>query len=109
METLYNLDKTLSAELSLKGNIMPDHKNTEKFMAPPWKPQLNPLCRSYHPLLRLKDFGGKSVFAKRIFINFEIAISREISFQTLSSILDGDNEITRLFEIEDSLKSCPLC
>ncbi len=109
METLYNLDKTPSAEPSLKGNIVPDHKNTEKFMALPWRPQLNPLCRSHHPLLRLKEFGVKSVFAKRIFINFEIVISREISFQTLSSILDGGNEITRLFEIEVSLKIHSLC
>ena len=109
METLYNLDKTPSAEPSLKGNIVPDHKNTEKFMAIPWKPQLKPLCRNHHPFLGPKEFGVKPVFAKRIFINFEIAISREISFQTLSSILDGGNEITRLFEIEDSLKIYSLC
>ena len=109
METLYNLRKTPSAEPSLKGNIVPDHKNSEKFMALHWKQQLRPLCRSHHPLLRLKEYRLKSVFAKRIFINFEIVIFREISFQTLSSILDSGNEIIRLFEIEDSLKICSLC
>jgi len=109
METLYNLDKTPPAEPSLKGNIVPDHKNTNKFVVLPWRPQLNSLCRSQHHLLRLKEFGVKSAFAKRIFINLEIVISLEIFFQTLSSILDGGNEIIQLFEIEDSLKICSLC
>jgi hypothetical protein len=76
METLYNPDKTPSAEPSLKRNIVPDAKNIEKFMVLPWRPQLNLLCGSHHPLLRLKEFGVRSAFAKRIFISFEIVISR---------------------------------
>jgi hypothetical protein len=76
METLYNCDKTPSAEPSLKGNIVPNAKNTDKFMALPRRLQLKLLCGSHHPLLRLIEFGVKSVFAKNIFINFEIVISR---------------------------------
>jgi len=57
MGTLYNLDKTSSAEPSLKRNIVPDAKNTKELIVLPWRPQLNPLCGSHHPLLRLKEFG----------------------------------------------------
>ena len=109
METLNNPDKTSSAEPSLKRKIVPDAKNTEKFVVLPRRPQPNPLCGSNHPLLRLKEFEVKCLLAKRIFINFEIVIFGEISFQTLSSILDGGNEITRLFEIENSLKIYSVC
>jgi hypothetical protein len=76
MGTLNSPNKKPSAEPSLKGNIVPDAKNTEKFMVLPWRPQLNALCGSYHPLLMLKEFGVRSVFAKSIFINFEIVVSR---------------------------------
>jgi hypothetical protein len=64
MEILNNPDKTPSAEPSLKRNIVPDAKNTKKLMDPPWRPQLNLLCWSHHPLLRLKEFGIKSAFVK---------------------------------------------
>ena len=97
------------AEPSLKGNIVPDAKNTKKLMVLPWRPQLKPLFGSHHLLLSLKEFGVKPVFVKNIFIDVEIVISREISFQTLSSILDGGNEITLLLEIWNSLKIYSLC
>jgi len=64
METLNNPDKTPSAEPSLKRNIVPDTKNTKKLIVLPWRPQLNMLCGSHHPLLRLKEFGIRSAFAK---------------------------------------------
>jgi len=67
METLNNPDKTPSAEPSLKRNIVPDTKNTKKLMVFPWRPQLKPLCGSYHPLLWLKDFGNRSAFAKKFY------------------------------------------
>jgi len=76
METHNNSDKTYPAEPSLKGNIVPDAKNTKKLMALPWRLQLKPFCGSQHLLLSLKEFGVKLVFAKNIFINFEIVISR---------------------------------
>ena len=65
METLNNPDKTPPAEPSLKRNIVPDAKNTKKLMVLPWRPQLNQLCGSHHPLLRLKEFGIRSAFAKK--------------------------------------------
>jgi len=99
MEALNNPDKTPSAEPSLKRNIVPDAKNIMKLMVLPWRPQLTPFCGSHHPLLRLKEFGIRSAFAKNIFVNFEIVISRWTFFQTLSSILDSDNKITLLLEI----------
>jgi hypothetical protein len=76
METLNNPDKTPSAEPSLKGNIVPDAKNTKKLMVLPWRLQLKPLCGSHNLLLSVKEFGVKHVFAKNIFINIEIVISR---------------------------------
>ena len=76
METHNNPDKTYPAEPSLKGNIVPDAKNTKILMALPWRLQLKPLCGSHHLLLSLKEFGVKPVFAKNTFINFEIVISR---------------------------------
>ena len=76
METLYNPDKTPSAEPSLKRNIVPGGKNTEKFTASPWKPQLNPLCGNITPLLGLKEFRLRSTLAKRVLVNFEIVVSR---------------------------------
>ena len=109
METLNNPDKTPLAEPSLKGNIVPDAKNTKKLMVLPRRPQLKPFFGSHHLLLSLKEFGVKPVFVKNIFINFEIVISRGISFQTLSSILDAGNEITLLLEIWNSLKISSLC
>ena len=80
METLYNLDKNASAEPSLKRNIVPDSKNTEKFMALLWKPRLKPLCGTRHSLLSLKELVVKYAFAKTVFTNFEIVISRGIFF-----------------------------
>ena len=47
------------AEPSLKGNIVPDAKNTKKLMVLPWRPQLKPLFGSHHLLLSLKEFGVK--------------------------------------------------
>jgi hypothetical protein len=76
METLNNPYKTPSAEPSLKGNIVPDAKNTKKLMVLPWRLQLKPLCGGHYLLLSLKEFRVKPVFAKNIFINFEIVISR---------------------------------
>ena len=76
IETLYNLDKTPSAEPSLKRNIVPDDKNIERFTPFPWEPQLNPLCGNITPSLGLKEFGVTCAFAKRILVNLEIVISR---------------------------------
>jgi hypothetical protein len=64
METLNNPDKTPSAEPSLKRNIVPDAKNIMKLMVLPLRPQLTSFCGSHHPLLRLKEFGIRSAFAK---------------------------------------------
>ena len=44
METPYNLDKTPSAEPSLKRNIVPDAKRTKNFTSLPWGVQPASLC-----------------------------------------------------------------
>lgn len=43
MKTLYDLDKTSSAEPSLKGNIVPDAKRCENFTSLPWRAQSDSL------------------------------------------------------------------
>jgi len=81
METLNNPDKTPSAEPSLKRNIVPDAKNTETLMVLPWRPQLNSLCRSHHPLLRLKEFGVRSIFAKKFSSTLRLLYPSETFFK----------------------------
>jgi hypothetical protein len=83
MKALYNFGKSPSAEPSLKRNIVPDAKNTEKFVIFPWKPQLKPFCGSHHLFISAKRIWGSTAFAKRIFINFEIVMSREPFLNTI--------------------------
>src|SRR4030043_100017 len=64
METLYNLDKTPSAEPSLKRNIVPDAKRSENFTSLPWRAQSDSLWghRPYSSVLQKTEI--KMVFAK---------------------------------------------
>ena len=65
METLYNRDKTLPAEHSLKGNVVPDAKRTKNFTSLPWGVQPASLCGFLtYSLVQLKK-GNKFAFAKK--------------------------------------------
>jgi hypothetical protein len=65
METLYNLDKTPSAEPSLKRNIVPDAKRSENFTSLPWRAQSDSLCGHLtYSLVQLKK-ENKFAFAKK--------------------------------------------
>jgi hypothetical protein len=65
METLYNLDKTPSAEPSLKRNIVPDAKRSENFTSFLWRAQSDSLCgHLIYSLVRLVK-GNKFAFAKK--------------------------------------------
>ena len=72
METLYNLDKTSSAEPSLKGNIVPDGKKSDIFSFLPWRVQSDSLCGHLtYSLVQLKK-ENKFVFAKKYFHQLSI-------------------------------------
>jgi hypothetical protein len=64
METQYNLDKTPSAEPSLKRNIVPNAKRSEIFTSLLWRAQPDSLCGHLaHSLVKLKK-ENKFAFAK---------------------------------------------
>ena len=70
METLYNRDKTLSAEHSLKGNIVPDAKRPENFTSFPWRPQPDSLWEHLtYGSVQLKT-QNNFAFAKKFFHRF---------------------------------------
>src|SRR4030065_174870 len=64
METLYNLDKTPSAEPSLKGNIVPDAKRPENFTSLPWRAQSDSLWGHlpYSSVHRFKEISLRQQF-----------------------------------------------
>ena len=65
MEKLYNLDKTPSAEPSLKRNIVPDAKRSKHFTSLPWKAQSDSLCGHLaYSLVQIKK-ENKFAFAKK--------------------------------------------
>jgi hypothetical protein len=65
METLYILDKTPSAEPSLKGNIVPDAKRAKNFISLPWRGHSDSLCGHLpYSLVQLKK-QDKFAFAKK--------------------------------------------
>jgi hypothetical protein len=64
METLYNLDKTPSAEPSLKGNIVPDAKRSENFTSLPGRAQPDSLWRHLPYSSVLQKTEIEMVFAK---------------------------------------------
>ena len=65
METPYNLDKTPSAEPSLKRNIVPDAKRSENFTSLSWRVQSDSLCGHLtYSLVQLKK-ENKFAFAKK--------------------------------------------
>src|SRR5512136_2194571 len=64
METLYNCDKTPSAEPSLKGNIVPDAKRTKNFTSLPWRAQPDSLWWHLPYSSVLQKAEAEMVFAK---------------------------------------------
>ena len=64
METLYNLDKTPSAEPSLKRNIVPDAKRSENFTSLPRRAQPDSLWEYLRYSSVLQKTEIKMVFAK---------------------------------------------
>src|SRR4030065_1243796 len=64
METLYNLDKTPSAEHSLKVNIVPGAKRSENFTYLPWRAQSDSLWGHLPYSSVLQKTEIKMVFAK---------------------------------------------
>ncbi len=65
MGTLYNLDKTPSAEPSLKRNIVPDAKRSKNFTSIPWRVQSDSLCGHFTYLLVQLKKENKFAFAKK--------------------------------------------
>jgi hypothetical protein len=66
METLYNLDKTPSAEPSLKGNIVPDAKRSKNFTSLLGRAQSDSLWGHLPYLSVLQKTEIKMVFAKQV-------------------------------------------
>jgi hypothetical protein len=64
METLYNRNKILPAEHSLKGNIVPDAKRSENFTSLPWRAQSDSLWGHLPYSSVLQKTEIKMVFAK---------------------------------------------
>jgi hypothetical protein len=64
METLYNRNKILPAEHSLKGNIVPDAKRFENFTSLPWRAQSDSLWGHFPYSSVLQKTEIKMVFAK---------------------------------------------
>jgi len=65
MEILYNRNKILPAEHSLKGNIVPDAKRSENFTSLSWRAQSDSLCGHLtYSLVQLKK-ENKFAFAKK--------------------------------------------
>ena len=72
METLYNLDKTPSAEPSFKRNIVPNAKRSENFTSLPWRAQPDSLCGYLtYSLVHLKK-ENKFAFVKKYFHRLSI-------------------------------------
>ena len=60
----YNIDKTVPAEPSLKGNIVPDAKRSENFISIPWKAQSDSLWGHLPYSSVFQKTEIKMVFAK---------------------------------------------
>src|SRR4030042_2867655 len=64
MKMGYNIDKTVPAEPSLKGNIVPDAKRSENFTCLPWGAQSDSLWGHLPDSSVLQKTENKMVFAK---------------------------------------------
>ena len=60
----YNIEKTVPAEPSLKGNIVPDAKRSENFASIPWRAQSDSLWGHLPYPSVLQKTENKMVFAK---------------------------------------------
>jgi len=60
----YNIDKTVPAEPSLKGNIVPNAKRSENFTSIPWRAQSDSLWGHLPYSSVLQKTEDKMVFAK---------------------------------------------
>jgi len=72
MKALYNRNKILPAEPSLKRNIVPDAKKSENVSSLPWKAHSDSLCGDLtYSLVQLKK-ENKFAFAKKYFHQLSI-------------------------------------
>ena len=72
MKMGYNIDNTVPAEPSLKGNIVPDGKKADIFSSLPWRVQSDSLCGHLtYSLVQLKK-ENKFAFAKKYFHQLSI-------------------------------------
>src|SRR4030043_2079650 len=80
MEILYNRNKILPAEPSLKGNIVPDAKRIENFTYLPWRAQPDSLWGHLPYSSVLQKTEIKMVFAKTGFFPsaFQLLSSRRV-------------------------------
>ena len=70
----YNIDKTVPAEPSLKGNIVPDAKRSENFTSIPWRAQSDSLWGHLPYSSVLQKTENKMVFAKKDTIRTEFLV-----------------------------------
>jgi hypothetical protein len=66
MKTLYNLDKSPSAEPSLKRNIVPDTKRFQNFTSLPWRAQSDSLWERLPDSSAFQKPENKFIFAKKV-------------------------------------------
>jgi hypothetical protein len=74
MKMGYNIDKTVPAEPSLKGNIVPDVKRSENFTSIAWRAQSDSLLGHLPYSSVLQKTENKMVFAKKDTIRIEFLV-----------------------------------